>query len=174
MMGSSPPSSIRGSTEAPRLVRASRTTASAKGITSTGTGTPDPSWVVILDSSTTMMSSPELKATTFSRNKAPPPPLIRLKFSSTWSAPSMVRSTPSTSSSPRMERPSSSASCRVCTDVGMHWISLTCPSFTRSASARMAHSAVEPVPRPTTIPSFTYSAALRPARSLASICAPNV
>ncbi len=65
----------------------------AKGKTSIGTGWLfSPRTLTFLLSSTTIMSFRDEYATIFSRASAPPIPLIRFSFSSTWSAPSIVKS----------------------------------------------------------------------------------
>ena len=60
----------------------------------------------------------EAAATIFSRNSAPPPPLIRLRSGAISSAPSTVRSSAGVSSSVVSGTPSRAASARVASDVG--------------------------------------------------------
>ena len=57
-------------------------------------------------------------ATIFSRNSAPPPPLIRLRSGAISSAPSTVRSSSGVSSSVDSGTPTRSASRRVASEVG--------------------------------------------------------
>ena len=72
--------------------------ASPNGITSTGSGKRPRTSTHLVSSAITIMRS-DAAATIFSRNSAPPPPLIRLSARSTSSAPSTVRSSRSISSS---------------------------------------------------------------------------
>ena len=68
-----------------------------KGTISTGSG-KRPSIGTHFDSSAITIMLAEAEATIFSRNSAPPPPLIRLKSGPISSAPSMVRSSSGVSS----------------------------------------------------------------------------
>ncbi len=91
------------------------------------------------------------KATTFSRSKAPPPPLVRFKRGSASSAPSKQRSNDETLSKLTTSMPTLWAWFLVASDVGMALI--LSPSFlTRSPRAATAKRAVLPVPRPTFMP----------------------
>ena len=96
-------------------------------------------------------------ATILSRVCAPPPPLISQPTGSTWSAPSMVRSSRSTSVKGLTSSPTAPASSAVAGDVATHVM-----SNRRAPSAGTSSATVEPVPRPTHIPSSTSAAAASP------------
>jgi len=95
----------------------------------------------------------EAAATIFSRNKAPPPPLMTLSEGSISSAPSTVKSSRSTSSSVVRRMPQRMASSRVVSDVGTPITSN--PSRTRAPNSSTKCLAVEPVPSPSFIPLCT-------------------
>src|SRR3972149_4404316 len=86
------PSIRRSSTLAPRSFRAAAAVRQPKGWTSTGIGAFVPSRGTSFDSSTITTNFRDAAATIFSRNRAPPRPLMRLSFGSTSSAPSTHRS----------------------------------------------------------------------------------
>src|SRR5580704_4804075 len=97
-------------------------------------------------------------ATIFSRNKAPPNPLIRLsERRSTSSAPSIVKSMRWCSAKLASDMPRLRACVAVRSEVGIPTI--LSPFATRAPSPSTTKKAVEPVPRPTTMPSSTYSTA---------------
>ena len=91
--------------------------ASPNGITSTGSGKRPRTSTHLVSSAITIMRS-EAAATIFSRNSAPPPPLIRLSAGSISSAPSTVRSSRSISSSVVSGILHASAWARVASEVG--------------------------------------------------------
>src|SRR5690348_16392972 len=126
------------------------------GSTSTGM-TPTPSAFTSFDSSTTTTKRLAAAATSFSRNSAPPRPLMRLSAGSTSSAPSTARSICPTSSV-TIGIPSDAASSAVARDVGTPRSFM--PSATSEPTPSVKNRAVEPVPRPTSIPSWTSSTAL--------------
>ena len=70
------------------------------------------------DSSAMTIMRAEAAATIFSRNSAPPPPLIRVRSGPISSAPSTVRSSSGVSSRVVSGTPSRSAALRVASDVG--------------------------------------------------------
>src|SRR5262245_51346718 len=96
-----------------------------------------------------------LAATIFSRVCAPPPPLTSQWSGATWSAPSIARSSRSSSSKGSTGIPSAFACSSVATEVA------TQRRFPvrRAAIAGSRWATVEPVPRPTFIPFWTSSAA---------------
>src|SRR5262249_37358345 len=93
----------------------------------------------------------------FSRNRAPPSPLMRFRWGSNSSAPSMQTSRRRTSSRPESGMPYSRASFAVASDVGTPTIAM--PARTRSPIVRTIRAAVRPVPRPTTMFGSTRAAA---------------
>ena len=92
-------------------------------------------------------------ATIFSRNSAPPPPLMTVRSGAISSAPSTVRSSSGVSSSVDSGTPRRSASARVASDVGTP--TMSSPARTRAASSSTKCRAVEPVPRPNRMPGST-------------------
>src|SRR6266571_4770627 len=91
--------SFRSSTFAPSASSAAAAFFQPNGWTSTGNGVFVPSRRTSFESSTITTNFFDAVATIFSRNKAPPIPLIRSSFGSTSSAPSTVRSSQKLSSS---------------------------------------------------------------------------
>ena len=130
--------------------------ASPNGMTSIGNGKRPSTSTHLLSSAITIMRS-DADATIFSRNNAPPPPLIMLSAGSISSAPSTVRSSRSTSSSVVSRMPQRTASARVASEVGTPMTSS--PARTRSPRSSTKCFAVEPVPRPSFMPSRTCSSA---------------
>ena len=114
-------------------------------MTSTGNG-KRPSTSTRFDASAITSIRAEAEATIFSRNSAPPPPLISRSSLSSSSAPSMVRSSCGVSSSVVSRMPSRSACARVASEVGTPTTSRPASTFAPSRSTNSA--AVEPVPRP--------------------------
>src|SRR5438046_682039 len=86
------PDARRRSTEAPRDSSDFAAKRQPNGWTSTGTGAFTPRRDTSLDSSTMTTNCCAAAATIFSRNSAPPRPLIKSSFGSTSSAPSTARS----------------------------------------------------------------------------------
>ncbi len=106
-------------------------------------------------SSTTTISRRLAAATIFSRNSAPPRPLTRLSVrSSTWSAPSMLRSIRRCWAKPASGTARWRARAAVRFEVGMPTIRSPSRAI-RAASNSSARAAVLPLPRPRTIPSST-------------------
>ena len=133
-----------------------RVAANPNGTTSMGSG-KRPSAGTHLDSSAMTIMRAEEEATIFSRNSAPPPPLIRLKSGAISSAPSMVRSRQGASSRVVSCTPTCSASLRVASDVATAITSS--PARTRSPRSLTKWRAVEPVPSPSRIPGCTNASA---------------
>src|SRR5262245_4353861 len=125
-----------------------------------------PSVATCFDRSPMITNRRELAATIFSRTRAPPPPLIRLSLGSISSAPSMVRSSVSTSSRLVSRIPREVASCCVASDVGT--ATMSSPPLTCSASNGSKAATVEPVPSPRSIPCFTSASAARAAAAFSS------
>ena len=96
--------------------------------------------------------------TSFSRNRAAPAPLISDRPGPISSAPSTVRSMVLVSPNSPRRMPRLAASSAVEIEVGTPRISMF-----RAASALTNQTAVEPVPRPTTMPGSTRAAAASPA-----------
>src|SRR6058998_3587789 len=157
------PACLRNWTFAPRPSSAADAFFQPNGWTSTGNGVLVPRRRTSFASSTITTNFFDAVATIFSRNKAPPIPLIRSSFGSTSSAPSTVRSSQKLSSSEVNGIPNCFASSAVSSDVGTPFRSI--PLATRRATPPRKCRAVDPVPRPRTMPGFTYaraaSAALR-------------
>src|SRR5207249_2156277 len=86
-------------------------------------------------------------ATIFSRNRAPPPPLMRARPGPTSSAPSTAKSSTGNSSNVTMGIESDSASCRLVVEVAMPRTRRPC--FTRSPSSSMNILEVLPLQSPT-------------------------
>src|SRR6266571_2796988 len=147
----------RSSTVAPRPSNAAAAVFQPNGWTSTGTGAFVPSRGTSFDASTITMNRFDAAATIFSRNSAPPRPLIRSSFGSTSSAPSTHRSTEGRSSSEVSGIPSSFAASAVANEVGTPLRST--PSRTSRATPSRKNRAVEPVPSPRTMPGLTYASA---------------
>src|SRR3989441_3881106 len=160
------PPSLRNSTFAPRPSRAADAFFQPNGWTSTGSGVFVPRRRTSFESSTITTNFFDAAATIFSRNKAPPIPLIRSSFGSTSSAPSTVRSSQKLSSSEVNGIPMRFASSAVASDVGTPFRSI--PFATRRATPARKCRAVDPVPRPRTIPGFTYARAASAAFRLSS------
>src|SRR5213594_4489167 len=153
--GSSP--SFRNSTFAPSASSAAAAFFQPNGWTSTGKGVFVPRRRTSLESSMMTTNFFDAAATIFSRNRAPPIPLIRSSLGSTSSAPSTVRSSQKLSSKDVSGIPSPFASSAVARDVGTPFTSMP-PATSRATPARKCR-AVDPVPRPRTIPGFTYARA---------------
>src|SRR5213594_1805039 len=153
--GSSP--SFRNSTFAPSASSAAPAFFQPNGWTSTGNGVLVPRRRTSFASSTITTNFFDAAATIFSRNRAPPIPLIRSSLGSTSSAPSTVRSSQKLSSSEVNGIPRRFASSAVSSDVGTPFKSI--PSATRRATPARKCRAVDPVPRPRTMPGFTYASA---------------
>ncbi len=117
-----------------------------------------------LSSATTIMES-EIKATSFSRVRAPPPPLIREKLGSNSSAPSIVKSRLSASEIDINGIPKDSASSLVDSLVGTPTTSIPSSEIIRPISM-IVYLTVEPVPRPNFIPLRTKLQAVIPASLL--------
>ena len=86
------------------------------GTTSIGNGNAPSRGTSLVESAMTTMRF-EAEATIFSRNSAPPPPLISLSLGSTSSAPSTVRSSSGMSSSVPSGMPSAFACASVASEV---------------------------------------------------------
>src|SRR5947209_12625584 len=153
--GSSP--FFRNSILAPSTSSAAAAFFQPNGWTSTGQGVLVPRRRTSLESSMMTTNFFDAAATIFSRNKAPPIPLIRSSFGSTSSAPSTVRSSQKLSSSEVNGIPNCFASSAVSSDVGTPFSSI--PLATRRPTPARKCRAVDPVPRPRTIPGFTYARA---------------
>ncbi len=151
-MNPSPSSFSRKATSAPNDSKYATCVFQPKGMTSTGTGHCVPNAGESLLSSTMMISRLLDWATIFSRKKAPPPPLIRLRFGSTSSAPSIVISISGCSSNVVNGTPNLFASCSMKREQGMPTMSVNWPSRNRPASLSIANNAVLPCPNPTTMP----------------------
>src|SRR6266581_4633606 len=162
--GSSP--FFRNSILAPSASSAAAAFFQPNGWTSTGNGVFVPRRRTSFESSTITTNFFDAAATIFSRNKAPPIPLIRSSFGSTSSAPSTVRSSQKLSSSEVNGIPSRLASSAVASEVGTPFKSI--PFATRRSTPARKCLAVDPVPRPRTIPGFTYARAASAALSLSS------
>src|SRR5215204_7055412 len=135
---------------------ARRVACSPNGTTSIGSG-KRPSTGTHLDPSAMTIMRAEAAATIFSRNSAPPPPLIRARSGPISSAPSTVRSSAGASSSVVKAMPRSSAWRRVASDVGTPTTSS--PACTRSPRSATKCTAVEPEPSPSRIPGSMKSSA---------------
>src|SRR5216117_2959011 len=153
--GSSP--SFRNSTFAPSASSAAPAFFQPNGWTSTGNGVLVPRRRTSFASSTITTNFFDAAATIFSRNRAPPIPLIRSSLGSTSSAPSTVKSSQKLSSREVSGIPRAFASSAVARDVGTPFTSM--PPATRRATPARKCFAVDPVPRPRTIPGFTYARA---------------
>src|SRR5437667_2079172 len=153
--GSSPP--FRNSTFAPSASSAAAAFFQPNGWTSTGNGVLVPRRRTSFASSTITTNFFDAAATIFSRNRAPPIPLIRSNLGSTSSAPSTVKSSQKLSSREVSGMPRAFASSAVARDVGTPFTSM--PPATRRATPARKCFAVDPVPRPRTIPGFTYARA---------------
>jgi hypothetical protein len=105
-------------------------------------------------------------ATIFSCKSAAPPPLIRFRFASNSSAPSMVRSSHFVSSSETTVSPRLRARSAVREEVATH-VTDNPLSRTRSARQRTIQAAVDPVPSPSFMPFSTKSTDRRAATNLA-------
>src|SRR5713226_2334802 len=149
--------SFRNSTFAPSASSAAAAFFQPNGWTSTGRGVFVPRRRTSFESSTITTNFFDAAATIFSRNRAPPIPLIRSSFGSTSSAPSTVRSSQKLSSREVSGIPSRFASSAVARDVGTPRMST--PLATRRATPARKCRAVDPVPRPRTIPGLTYARA---------------
>src|SRR5256886_9052039 len=114
--GSSP--FFRNSILAPSTSSAAAAFFQPNGWTSTGKGVFVPRRRTSLESSMMTTNFFDAAATIFSRNRAPPIPLIRSSFGSTSSAPSTVRSSQKLSSREVSGIPSRFASSAVARDVG--------------------------------------------------------
>ena len=115
----------------------------------------------LLASATTTMPALD-SATIFSRKRAPPPPLIRCKFESNSSAPSITKSKAEQSVQSTSGIPCSIDNFSVTSDVGIPAISNP-SSRILLPNSRMVYLTVEPVPIPIIIPSFTKLQAAIPA-----------
>ena len=135
---------------------ARRVAAAPKGAISIGSGKRPSTSTHLLSSAMTIMRA-DAAATIFSRNSAPPPPLIKVRSGPISSAPSTVRSSSGTSSSVVSAMPSRSACARVASEVGTAITSS--PARTRWAKSSTKCWAVEPVPRPSRMPERTKSMA---------------
>src|SRR5881296_1238361 len=168
------PACLRNSTFAPRPSSAADAFFQPNGWPSTGNGVLVPRRRTSFASSTITTNFFDAAATIFSRNRAPPIPLIRSSFGSTSSAPSTVRSSQKLSSSEVNGIPNCFASSAVSSDVGTPFKSI--PLATRRPTPARKCRAVDPVPRPRTIPGFTYtraaSAAFRFSSSREAISGP--
>src|SRR2546427_8128154 len=153
--GSSP--FFRNSTLAASASSAAAAFFQPNGWASTGNGVFVPRRRTSLESSTMITNFFDAAATIFSRNRAPPIPLIRSSFGSTSSAPSTVRSSQKLSSNEVNGIPSRFASSAVAKDVGTPLRSM--PLATRRATPARKCRAVDPVPRPRIIPGLTYARA---------------
>src|SRR6059058_4974599 len=153
--GSSP--FFRNSILAPSASSAAAAFFQPNGWTSTGNGVFVPRRRTSLESSTMITNFFDAAATIFSRNRAPPIPLIRSSFGSTSSAPSTFRSSQKLSSREVNGIPSRFASSAVAKDVGTPLRSM--PLATRRATPARKCRAVDPVPRPRIIPGLTYARA---------------
>src|SRR3989442_428015 len=151
------PPSLRNSTFAPRPSSAADAFFQPNGWTSTGRGVFVPRRRTSFESSTITTNLFDAAATIFSRNSAPPRPLIRSSFGSTSSAPSTHKSTEDRSSREVSGIPSSFAASAVAKDVGTPLRST--PSRTSRATPSRKNRAVEPVPSPRTMPGLTYAKA---------------
>src|SRR6058998_1430893 len=151
------PACLRNSTFAPRPSSAADAFFQPNGWTSTGNGVFVPRRRTSFASSTITTNFFDAAATIFSRNRAPPIPLIRSSFGSTSSAPSTVRSSQKLSSREVSGIPRPFASSAVARDVGTPFRSI--PLATRRATPARKCRAVDPVPRPRTMPGFTYARA---------------
>src|SRR6266487_3062073 len=147
----------RSSTVSPNASRAATAVFQPNGWTSTGTGAFVPRRGTSFDASTITTNRFDAAATIFSRNSAPPSPLIRSSFGSTSSAPSTHRSTEGRSSSDVSGIPRAFAASAVASDVGTPFRSA--PSRMRRATPSWKYRAVEPVPSPRTMPCLTYARA---------------
>src|SRR5258708_3872236 len=103
-------------------------------------------------------------ATIFSRVCAPPPPLTSQPTGSTWSAPSMARSSRSTSVKGRTSSPTAAPSSSVAGEVATHVM-----SSRRTPRAGTSSATVDPVPRPTHIPFSTSAAAVSAAARFSAL-----
>ena len=131
--------------------------ASPNGITSTGSGKRPRTSTHLVSSAITIMRS-DAAATIFSRNSAPPPPLIRLSAASISSAPSIVRSRWSISSSVVSGIPQRLGLARASLPRSARRPPCM-PAATFSPSRSTKCFAVEPVPSPSFMPSLTCSSA---------------
>src|SRR5206468_7074614 len=125
-----------------------------------------------LVSSTTTMKRAAQAATNFSMTWAPPAPLMRFPAGSTSSAPSIARSTRSTSMGSWMGIPQALARSRVWYEVGTPVMERR-PWRTRSPSSVMTWAEVEPEPSPMMVLVGIRSTAATAAAFLrVSTCAP--
>src|SRR5712692_757148 len=145
--------SFRNSTFAPSASSAAAAFFQPNGWTSTGRGVFVPRRRTSFESSTISTNFLDAAATIFSRNRAPPIPLIKSSLGSTSSAPSTVKSSQKLSSREVSGIPSRFASSAVARDVGTPLMSI--PLVTRRATPARKCRAVDPVPRPRTIPGLT-------------------
>ena len=129
------------------------TVGSFSGLTSTGKLNFPRISTLLLSSATTIIDFDRL-ATIFSLVRAPPPPLIREKWLSNSSAPSIVMSNDLTSEISISGIPRLSASSLVASLVGTPIISSP-SSDTLLPISIIVYLTVEPVPSPTFIPLFT-------------------
>src|SRR6267143_842704 len=151
--GSSP--FFRNSILAPSASSAAAAFFQPNGWTSTGNGVFVPRRRTSFESSMITTNFFDAAATIFSRNRAPPMPLIRSSLGSTSSAPSTVRSSQKLSSRDVSGIPRRFASSAVAREVGTPLMSMP-PATSRATPARKCR-AVDPVPRPRTIPGLTYA-----------------
>src|SRR6266550_3457589 len=158
---SSPPRTVK---LAPSAIKRSAVVRHRNGSTSTGS-VPSPSCLTIFDSSTMTMNRLAADATSFSRDSAPPRPLIRFSAGSTSSAPSTARSICPTSSV-TIGIPCCAASSAVSREVGTPRTFI--PSATSRPKPSVKYRAVLPLPRPTSMPSWTSSSALYAAACFSS------
>src|SRR6266849_9415595 len=124
---------------------ARRVAARPNATTSTGNGKRPRTSTHLESSAITIMRS-DAAATIFSRNSAPPPPLMTFSAGSISSAPSTVRSSRSMASSVVRRMPHRSAWARVASEVGTPMMFM--PPRTWSPSRSTKCFAVEPVPSP--------------------------
>src|SRR2546429_2723190 len=146
--GSSP--FFRNSILAPSASSAAAAFFQPNGWTSTGNGVFVPRRRTSFASSTITTNFFDAAATIFSRNRAPPIPLIRSSFGSTSSAPSTVRSSQKLSSSEVNGIPRRFASSAVAKDVGTPLRSM--PLATRRATPPKERRGADPGPGPGSIP----------------------
>ena len=148
-------SSIRKAGWPPIVSRKACCDSQSKGKTSTGRACLLPRRSDIFDSSTTIISRSVACATIFSWSSAPPPPLIRLSWGSTSSAPSMVTSILIGPCGPSRGSPACVATLAISAEVAKVLMPSSSPAAWRRAISRTAWMAVDPVPRPTVMPGST-------------------
>ena len=119
----------------------------ASGITSTGMRPLSPSRSTSFSLPTMITCRRDAAATMRSRTSAPPQPLTRSRFGATSSAPSMVRS--SSSSSPRSTRGMPAPVASVADSCDVATPETRRPCRTRAPSSAMKIEAALPVPSPT-------------------------